>query len=137
MGKRRAKRRVKRRTIIVGIIVVVVIALVSFAFISANSHDTKIVIVSNSTLKNGDFLEILLTDDYRNVYPNETIDIKILDDSGWAHKYQVTTDEDGKGHVELLTLENGNYTVHCNFNGTLFNKASKLSSQLTIDDGLG
>lgn len=127
----------KSRMILIAVIAIIIIAVGSFVFISANSHNTKIDVLSNHTLKNGNFLEIMLTDEYRNVYPNEVIDIKILDDTGWPHKYQVTTDSEGKGTVELSTLENGNYTLHCNYNGTLFNKASKSVTPLEINDGLG
>lgn len=125
----------KKNTIIVAIVVILIIAVASFAYISLNSHNTKIEILSNDTLKNGDFIQIMLTDEYRNAYPGEVIDVKILDDSGWAHKYQVTTDNEGEASVELITFENGNYTVHCNYNGTMFNKPSKSVTQLNIDDG--
>lgn len=125
----------KTKAIITAVILIFVIAVAAFAYISANSHNTKIEVLSNETLSNGDFVEILLTDDYRNVYPDEIIDVKILDDSGWANKYQVTTDENGQASVELVTFENGNYTVHCNYNGTMFNKQTKTVAPLTIDDG--
>lgn len=127
----------KRRAITIALVAIVIIAVAAFVFISANSHNTKINVVSNSTLKNGDVIELVLTDDYRNVYPGETIDVKILDDSGWANKFQAVTDENGKATVELVTFENGNYTVHCNYNGTLFNKETKSVTPLTIDDGYG
>ena len=125
----------RKQAIIAAVIVILIIAVAAFAYISANSHNTKIEVTSNGTLKNGDFLSIRLTDEYRNAFPNEVVDIKILDDSGWAHKYQVTTDDSGEASVELLTFENGNYTVHCNYNGTLFNKQSRSVTNLAIDDG--
>lgn len=125
----------KKQTVIAVVIVILIVAIGSFMFISANSHNTKIEVLSNDTLKNGDFISIMLTDEYRNPYPNEVVDIKLLDDSGWAHKYQVTTDNEGEASVELVALENGNYTVHCNYNGTMFNKESKKVTNLVIDDG--
>lgn len=125
----------RSRTILIAIIIIIVVGVGAFAYISGNSHNMKITVVSNSTLKSGDSVEMLLTDDYRNVYPGEVIDVKILDDSGWANKYQAKTDENGKASVELVTFENGNYTVHCNYNGTLFNKETKTVSPLVIDDG--
>jgi len=88
-------------------------------------------------LQNGDYVEVQLKDNYRNVYPNETIDIKILDDSGWANKYSVVTDENGVASVQLQTFENGNYTVHADYNGTLFLTKSNSVSNLQIDDGYG
>lgn len=126
----------KKQTIIAAIVIILIIVIGSFIYISANSHNTKIEVLSNGTLQNGDFLSIMLTDEYRNPYPNEVVDIKILDDSGWAHKYQVTTDNEGEGSVQLMTFENGNYTVHCNYNGTMFNKESRSITNLAIDDGL-
>ncbi|MBQ6100234.1 MAG: hypothetical protein IJL02_10300 [Methanobrevibacter sp.] len=126
----------RTRAVVIAIVIILIVAIGSFIFISANSHNTKIDVVSNATLKNGDFLELTLSDEYRNVYPGEVIDVKILDDSGWANKYQATTDDNGKATVELITFENGNYTVHCNYNGTLFNKPSKSVTNLVINDGL-
>lgn len=124
-----------KNMIIAVVAVIVIIAVASFAYIAMNSHNTKIEVISNSTLKSGDFIQLRLTDEYRNPYPGEVVDVKVLDDSGWANKYQVTTDNEGEGSVEIITLENGNYTVHCNYNGTLFNKESKSVTPLTIDDG--
>lgn len=121
---------------IAAIVIILIIAIGSFMFISSNSHNTKIDVLSNNTLKNGDFITVLLTDEYRNVYSGEIIDIKVLDDSGWAHKYEVTTDDEGQGSIQLEGLDNGNYTLHCNFNGTLYNKASKSVTPLEINDGM-
>lgn len=125
------------KKIIILAIVIVVVVLVAFTFISANSHNTKLEVLSNSSLQNGDYVQVQLKDDYRNVYPNETIDIKILDDSGWANKYSVVTDENGIASVQLQALENGNYTIHSTYNGTMFLTKSTDVSNLMIDDGYG
>lgn len=125
----------KIKTIIIAVIVILIIAIGAFAYIQANSHNTKVDVVSNSTLKNGDAVQIVLNDEYRNVYPNEIVHIKILDDSGWANKYDVTTGEDGEASVVLQAYENGNYTIHTNYNGTLFNKPYHGITNLVIDDG--
>ena len=120
---------------IAAIILIVIVGAVAFVFISSNSHNTKVDVISNKTLKNGDSVRIQLHDEYRNVYPGEGVDIKILDDSGWPTKYNVTTDSNGEGAVELATFENGNYTIHTNYNGTLFNKPYHGVDVLVIDDG--
>ncbi len=124
------------KRIIILIIAVLVIVIAAFAFISLNSHATDIDVISNSTLKNGDMITLVLKDGYRNVYPGQVIDVKILDDSGWATWYNATTDENGQANVLLLGLDNGNYTVHSTFNGTLFLSSSKSVSNLEINDGL-
>ena len=126
---------VNAKTVIVPIILILIILIGAFVFIQANSHNTKVEVTSNSTLMNGDSIVIVLKDEYRNVYPDQNIDIKILDDSGWANKYSVTTDQNGMASVQLEAYQNGNYTVHSTFNGTMFLKESKDVSNLVIDDG--
>ena len=116
--------------------IILILAVGSFIFISTNSHDTKLDVTSNNTLKNGDYFTIVLKDDFRNVYPNQVIDVKILDDSGWANYYNGTTDETGTIKILLEGMENGNYTVHSTFNGTLFLHKSKVVTGLEINDGL-
>ena len=126
---------VKTKSVAIAAVVILIVAVASFAFISANSHTTKINMISNGTYKNGDNVEFMLTDDYRNVYSGETIDIKILDDSGWANNYDVVTDNYGEASVVLSAYQNGNYTIHTNYNGTLFNKPYHGVNSLVIDDG--
>lgn len=58
------------------IIILLIIAVGAFMFIQANSHNTQVDVISNSTLKNGDSVQIVLKDDYRNVYPNEMFTLK-------------------------------------------------------------
>ena len=125
----------KPKTIISIVIIILVIIIGAFLFIQANSHNTKVDVISNSSLKNGDKVQIVLTDDYRNVYPGEKVQIKILDESGWANYYDVVTDNSGEASVALSTFDNGNYTIHTNYNGTLFNKAYHGVDSLVIDDG--
>ena len=125
------------KAIITLVIIILLILIGGFLFVQANSHNTKVDVISNSSLKNGDAIQIVLTDEYRNVYPGEPVHIKILDDSGWANNYDVVTDDSGEASVVLSTYDNGNYTIHTNYNGTLFNKASHGVNALVIDDGYG
>lgn len=126
---------VSAKTIGIAIVVVLIIAVGAFMFIQSNAHNTQVEVISNSTLKNGDNVQIVLKDEYRNVYPGEVVYIKILGDDGWGNTYEVTTDNEGEAAVTLATYDNGNYTIHTNYNGTLFNKAYHGVNQLTIDDG--
>lgn len=123
------------KTIVIAVIILLIVAIGAFAYIQSNSNHTKVDVISNSTLKNGDAVVIVLNDEYRNVYPGEPVHIKILDDSGWANNYDVTTDDEGQAAVVLTAYENGNYTIHTNYNGTLFNKPFHGVNQLVIDDG--
>ena len=124
------------RNLIIVVIVIVVIFLLGFMFIRGNSHDTKFEVVSNSTMKNGEYFEIVLKDNYKNVLPNQPVEFKILDESGWGNKYSATTDAGGHAGFQLKTLENGNYTVHSNFNGTLFLHKTQSTNHITVNDGI-
>lgn len=124
-----------RKVAIYAVIVVVVIAIAAFAFISINTQDTKIDITCNKTIKNGDYITVQLKDIYRKEIPDQVVDLKILDDSGWAHKYNVTTDELGRGYIQVVALENGNYTAHAHFNGTMFLRESTASIPFEVNDG--
>ena len=125
----------KTKNIVIAIVIILIIAIAAFMYIQANSHNTKVDVISNSTLKNGDSVQIILNDEYRNVYPNEKVHIKILGDDGWGNNYDVVTDNEGEASVVLSTYENGNYTIHTNYNGTLFNKPYHGVYSLVIDDG--
>jgi len=125
----------KKKMLFIAIAVIMIVAIAAFAFISMTSTVTKVEITCNETVQNGDYISVVLKDNYRNVIPDQTIDLKILDDSGWAHKYNVTTDEMGRGYIQLVGFDNGNYTVHANFNGTLFLKESNSNFAFEINDG--
>ncbi|WP_407454511.1 hypothetical protein [Methanobrevibacter sp.] len=115
--------------------IVLIILVGAFAFISLNKTSTKVEIECNTTVKNGDYISVVLKDDYRHPIPDQIIDLKILDDTGWANKYNVTTDEMGRGYIQLAGYENGNYTVHATYNGTLFNNEAHNNFAFKIDDG--
>ena len=123
-----------RRITIIAVIALIIL-VGAFAFISLNKTTTKVEIECNSTVKNGDYISVLLKDDYRHPIPGQIVYLKILDDTGWAHKYNVTTDEMGRGYIQLAGFDNGNYTVHATYNGTLFNKEAHNNYAFKIDDG--
>lgn len=125
-----------KKVIIALVIIILIVGIAAYGFIAVNSADTKIEITVNSPAKNGDNITLQLKDSYRKVYPDQSIDVKILDDSGWAHKYTVTTDSDGCGYVPIETMDNGEYTVHADFNGTMFLSKSSSFTTFTVDDGL-
>ena len=125
-----------RRIAIIAVIALIVIGIASFAFISMNTSTTIITVeASNATVKNGDYITVQLKDDYRHEIPDQVVDLKILDDSGWAYKYNITTDEFGRGYIQLQGFENGNYTAHATFNGTMFLTPARSSTSFEINDG--
>lgn len=125
----------KTQTIGVVIVIIAIIAIGGYLYVSSNTTNTKIEFESNHTLKSGDTINFILKDEYKNPIPEAAVDLKILDESGNSEKATVTTDAEGHGSYTLPTLENGNYTVHCTFNSTLYHKEARNQMALTIDDG--
>ena len=124
-----------KKIAVIAVAALIVLSIFSLAYISMNTRDTKLTIICNETIKNGDYISVQLKDVYRNEIEGQTVDLKILDDAGQAEKYNVTTDEMGRGYIQVLALENGNYTVHANFNGTLLLKESHDNWAFAVDDG--
>lgn len=122
---------------IIGIIIILIaiISIGGFLYISSNTTNSKIEFENNETLKSGDTVVFLLKDEYKNPIPDAAVDLKILDESGSATKASITTDASGHGSFTIPPLDNGNYTVHCNFNGTMFHKETRNQMSLNIDDG--
>lgn len=124
-----------KQVIIAVAVIVVVAGIGGFLYISGNSTNTLIGIECNGTLQNGDTINITLRDEFRNPLPEESVDFKILDETGSSTKAVLTTDSSGSASYTLQGMENGNYTVHCAYNGTLFHHQTRNMANMIIDDG--
>ena len=119
---------------IIAVIALVIIAGGAFAYLSMTKTVTKIEITCNDTIQNGDYISVILKDDYRNVIPDQIIDLKILDDSGWAHKYNVN-------NPSLVVVSKEEYIYkydvidNLSDNGTLFLKESHSNRAFQVNDG--
>ena len=116
-------------------VILVIVGIGGYLYISGNSTDTTISIDSNHTFKNGDNVNITLKDEFKNPLAEESVDFKILDESGSAIKATLITDSSGSASYTLQGMENGNYTVHCTYNGTMFHHPTRNMANLIIDDG--
>lgn len=124
-----------KQIVIAVAIIIVVVGLGGFLYISANTTNSVISIDCNGTHQNGDVVNITLKDEFKNPLPEASVDFKILDETGSATKTTLTTDSSGSASYTLQGMENGNYTVHCTYNGTMFHGPTKNMASLYIDDG--
>ena len=99
-------------------LIAVILALVVGMFAMANhaKEDTKLAITSNSTLHEGDSIDVKLTDLNGTPLSDQTINITITDKNNTGYYYSVVTNEKGVGKLKLDKSE-GNYTVNCTFGG--------------------
>ncbi len=107
----------KNNMVIIALIVVILALLVGmFAMANHAKEDTKIAITGNSTLHEGDSIDVKLTDLNGTPLSNQTINITITDKNNTGYYYSVVTNEKGVGKLKLDKSE-GNYTVNCTFGG--------------------
>lgn len=122
---------------IIIILAVVVVALVAVMAVmsmpSLNSkNDSKIAIVSNSTLYGGDNLTVKLTD-LNNAAISAGVKITVTDNSGnVVLEDSLKTDSDGKVSMSL-NLDAGNYTVNATFSGNDNFTANSTTQKLVIE----
>ncbi len=107
----------KDKMIIIALIAVILALVVGmFAMTNHAKEDTKLAITSNSTLHEGDSIDVKLTDFNGTPLSNQTINITITDKNNTGYYYSVVTNEKGVGKLKLDKSE-GNYTVNCTFGG--------------------
>lgn len=75
------------------------------------------IVTSNSTLHDGEYISIHLTDLNNTSITNQTVNITIFDHNGVANHQVVTTDNDGNGNLQLNGLAMDNYTININYTG--------------------
>lgn len=107
------------KNIIIAILIVVIIALVAiFAF---NPNDgkinTEIKFIGESTLKNGDEIQIELKDANGNALADQLVNFTYTA-NGNDEKYSVYTDNEGKAFLVLENEPAGEHQVVASFNGT-------------------
>ena len=96
---------------IIYLLAVVFIILLIACFAVSNSifakQDTVINVISESSLYDGDYFSISLTDVDGNPLANQVVNITIVDATGGENHQQVTTDESGNGMLQLNGLTAG------------------------------
>ena len=124
-----------RNIIIILLIIVVILAVavgVMFLSSSVAKQDTKLAIISNETLHEGDNLTVKLTDINGSGISKQMVNVTITDNDGGSQYYSVVTNSSGIGVLELDKSE-GNYTVNCTYGGNENYTGNTASQKLTIE----
>ena len=128
----------KNKIIIVILIIVVVIlaaAMAAMMLPSLNAQkDSKIAIVSNKTLYEGDNLTVKLTDLNKTPIKKEFVNVTVVDKDGKVVvNKSIKTDSKGKATFKLK-LDAGNYTVNASFSGNENFTGNTTSKKITIKE---
>lgn len=124
------------RKLIIAIIIVLILAVVGvFALTQgAVKADTQINFLSETTLKNGDQVQFVLTDSQGNPIANAEITIT-YESNGENQTYTVITDSEGKGGLLLSDEPTGEHRISVNFNGNDQYNGCVGEMIFTIEDG--
>ena len=120
------------KNIIIAILVVIIIAGAAFFMFgqSNGKTDTQINFLGNKTLQNGEQIQFELKDAQGNVLAGQTVNITFNNE-----KYQVTTDENGKGYLTVDGEEAGSYEVTVDYGGNDKYNGCTGKITLTVTDG--
>lgn len=104
------------KNIIIVLIVIFLIILGGLVAFSLNTAkaDTQITFSGNTSLKNGDSVDFVLTDAQGNAIANQNVTI-LFEGNGDVERYSVITDNQGRGSLVLNDEDSGNYTITVSF----------------------
>ena len=124
----------KQNAIILVLVTIIIIIIgVGTYFLLINEAETKLEIISNSELLNGDIFTVKLTDSDGKALANETIKVTLTDEANNVNELNITTDSNGVASFTLNANE-GNYLVKCVFDGGNGYKYSDISQNLSIQN---
>lgn len=114
--------------------VFIVLLIAGFAVFSTGfaKKDTAIKVISENALNDGDYFSIQLSDENGNPLANQVVNITIIDANGAENHHQVTTDESGKGMLQLNGLTAGNYNMVVVYGGNNAYSSSNITQGLEI-----
>ena len=125
----------KNKVIILALIVIIAALLVGIAAMMPNitKQDTKLKFESNSTLTDGDSLQILLTDVNGTAIANQTVNVTITDKDNSCDIHSIVTNENGIGTLKLDKTP-GKYDVTINYGGNDKYNGCNASQNVDIEE---
>lgn len=122
----------KKIIVIIGIIIVAVVIAALFLNFNVSKEDTKIKMLSNSSLNEDSSIKIRLTDLNKTPISNQTVNIKIINKKGNVDEYSVKTDDKGFAKLKLNKIKPGTYIVNFTYDGNDKYSSCNLSKKIKI-----
>lgn len=119
-----------KNTIIV-ILVVIIIAIGAFFVVgqSNGKMNTQIKIINNETFQNGEQLQFELKDAQGKALSGQKVNISFNN-----QKFSITTDQNGKGHINITGVSAGKYDVEVTYAGNDKYNGCTAKESITITD---
>ncbi|MBQ6630469.1 MAG: carboxypeptidase regulatory-like domain-containing protein [Methanobrevibacter sp.] len=125
----------KNKIIIVALIVIIIVLLGAIFAMMPNmfKQDTKLKFKGNSTLNQGDYLKIKLTDDNGTAIANQTINVTITDENEGSDYHSVITNDNGNAAIQFEKGP-GKYKVTVTYGGNDKYKGCSASKTITVEE---
>ncbi len=123
------------KVIIILLVVIIAVLAVGLAMMISGPSKvgTELTVDAESSLSQGDTIEIRLTDSNGNPLGNQKVKVEFVDENNASSYYSVVTGEDGVGKLKLDKSE-GSYIVHAVFEGDGKYNANDTSKQISIEN---
>lgn len=125
----------KNKLIIIALLVIIAALLVGIFALMPNfaKTDSKLEIIGNDTINEGDNLQIKLTDTNGTALANQTINITITDKNQTKDYQSVVTNDEGIGELKL-EKDAGEYNVTISYDGNDSYKGCIATKNVTIKE---
>ena len=125
----------KNKLIIIALLVIIVALLVGIFSTMPNfsKTDSKLEIIGNDTLNEGDNLQVKLTDVNGIALSNQTVNITITDENKTSEYHSVITNDDGVGELKL-EKDAGKYDVTVIYAGNDGYNECNTTKKITINE---
>lgn len=122
------------KIIIALVIIIVAFLMAGFLMFNPLKSDTRIDIVSDNSLFDGDNFVVKLSDAKGAPISNESVNIVITDANGNQNPQRVITGADGRGILQLNGLTPGNYVITVQYEGNAQYKGFNTSQNVEIKE---
>lgn len=123
----------KKIIAIIGIIIVVAVIAALFLNFSVSKEDTRLKMISKSSINENSSIKIKLTDLNGTPIDNQTVKLKIINKKGKIDEYSVKTDEKGNAKLKLNKIKPGKYKVNFTYEGNDKYNSCNLSEKIKIE----
>ena len=124
-----------KKIIIAALIVIIVVILIAMAasMFNLSKQDTELKFKGNSTLTEGEYLKVKLTDINGTALESQTVNITVTDKDNAKSYFTVETNEDGVGKLKM-DKEAGEYSVTISYGGNDKYNPSNATKKITVEE---
>ncbi len=113
------------------VIVITILAVGLFSMVHNAKQDTIIIIDGNSTIHQGDTIDIVLKDSNNTPISNKILNVTVGRNNE-SNNYLINTNDQGIAKLKINESE-GNYTINCTFSGDDKYNANTSSKKISVE----